>query len=245
MADRIRSRGFTLIELLVVISIIAILASMLLPAIGMVRRSANAGKCGSNLRQIHVQIMVYAGDWEGTLPSVQDGAVDVKWGYMVDPGETGYPAGGTSGQSSRFGIWNCPENRAQRWLCDNTVAGVDGQIFGSYSGNGYNPRTLGWDGRFFGAQLSRLSHTSELIAVLEGITVRSEPWKETGASVPAIPGSMENVTYRHGLRANLVFADGHVGGTGLLRGRGGGTGFAATPTVARCFTNGKAWWAGD
>ena len=59
--------GFTLIELLVVISIIAILAGMLLPAIGSVRDSARSAVCSSNLRQVGMAMNAYANDWDGLV----------------------------------------------------------------------------------------------------------------------------------------------------------------------------------
>jgi prepilin-type N-terminal cleavage/methylation domain-containing protein len=60
-----RARGFTLIELLVVISIIAILAGMLLPVIGVVREMARQSQCGKNQSQI-LGAMVAYGTNEGT-----------------------------------------------------------------------------------------------------------------------------------------------------------------------------------
>ncbi len=62
-------RRFTLIELLVVITIIAILASMLLPALSQARESARRGVCGNHLRQLSVGANLYADDNGGYFPT--------------------------------------------------------------------------------------------------------------------------------------------------------------------------------
>lgn len=63
-----RCTFFTLVELLIVISIIAILAAMLLPALTMARESARKIKCTGNLKQIGTALHMYAADYNDWAP---------------------------------------------------------------------------------------------------------------------------------------------------------------------------------
>ena len=59
--------AFTLIELLVVISIIALLMSILMPALSVVREQGKRAICLSNLRQLTMAWVLYADDYDGKL----------------------------------------------------------------------------------------------------------------------------------------------------------------------------------
>jgi len=92
-------RAFTLIELLVVIAIIAILAAILFPVFAQAREKARQTSCLSNLKQLGLGFMMYAQDYDETLPTVpfnsgNCGGGQVCWPWVDWPNTpgNGWPA---------------------------------------------------------------------------------------------------------------------------------------------------------
>lgn len=103
-AERPAPRPFTLIELLLVITIIAVLASLLLPALTRAKRVAKTASCQSNLRNQAMITTFYAGENDGILPpfcadmynsqyiyatAARKGYLDAMWRTTVPYGMTG------------------------------------------------------------------------------------------------------------------------------------------------------------
>ncbi|MCD4768846.1 MAG: type II secretion system GspH family protein [Bacteroidales bacterium] len=96
-------KGFTLVELLVVIGIIALLVSILMPALGRARELAKRIQCASQLNGLGKAVAMYQNEYRDANPKPWRGVGDGTWGFGGDGSRT---------------IYNPPGGIAYNWWCN-------------------------------------------------------------------------------------------------------------------------------
>ena len=228
-----QKRGFTLIELLVVIAIIAILAAILFPVFSRAREQARKTACLSNMKQLGTALMMYAQDWDETLPFWRTACHN-------DPN---YPPGGLLWTEQLYPyiknweVFQCP-SAAQtngEWMAGCYPGAWGGRpqnnIICHYGYNELISNTNGgWpqppcNGSVGGAKLATLAAPSETVVIGDSPSSVFAPWSIAYGGInfrlamantccpqnkePDLQRALEKFA-RHQGGSNLVFADGHA-----------------------------------
>jgi prepilin-type N-terminal cleavage/methylation domain-containing protein/prepilin-type processing-associated H-X9-DG protein len=107
--NRRTDKAFTLIELLVVIAIIAILAALLLPALASAKERGKRTQCLSNIRQVGIGSIMYAGDFGDKLYPPLAGFNQLGLDISLLPTLQSYGMVLKTNASNQNNIWSCPE----------------------------------------------------------------------------------------------------------------------------------------
>ena len=215
------SRGaFTLIELLVVIAIIAILAAMLLPALGRSKQRAYTIVCLNNLKQLQVCWQMYAHDNDDVIPPNN-------FVYQVQMGTTNSPTLGEDNLTWCRGLAPLETNEINAansllfiyntstaiYHCPSDHSTIDGhpEMLRKRSYNVSNSANCAADNHF--RKYSEIKVTTGLFVFID--TDEDDIWDSTFGIIPANYPFWSNYWLdipadRHQQGCNLTFADGHA-----------------------------------
>ncbi|HET6249284.1 MAG TPA: type II secretion system protein [Tepidisphaeraceae bacterium] len=108
-----RARGFTVIELMVTMTIIVVLMSMLIPAVGKVRGMSMATQCQSNIHQLMTAFLAFSVDHDNCLPGCINndgpGYQTYQYDWLSQSGIAGAPQTGTIWPYiNTYQVYRCP-----------------------------------------------------------------------------------------------------------------------------------------
>lgn len=209
--------GFTLIELLVVIALIAVLASLLTPALGKSRAAARAAQCTSNLRQFALATTMYWDEHDGLAfryaQAPTNGGVVYWFGWLGEGPEGTRAFEASAGPLGTYlpcqNVSRCPALRT-----DSPQFKAKAKVSGGACGYGYNLT--------FSPPLDRPPFATASLSQPAGLAVFADAAQVNTFQAPASPTHplLEEFYYlntreptahfRHAARALTSFADGHV-----------------------------------
>ncbi len=226
------ARAFTLIELLIVIAIIATLSAILLPVLSRGKLSAQCGVCQSNQRELGLATQMYWSDNAGNSFAYEVGPTNngvLYWfGWIGNSGGEGHRAFDLS-MGALFQYYYGRDVR----LCPSPVWGLPRfQLKGTNVIFSYGCNSLIFGGPGHSTvNAAKIRHPADTAIMADSAEVNNfqapasptnplfEEWYyvdlETNYSSP---NNFPNTHFRHGQKANVTFADGHVAMEGYVSG---------------------------
>lgn len=200
--------AFTFIELLLVIALIALLAGLLLPALGNAKNKAHHVTCAGNQKQLGLSMLMYAGDWDDFLPCPKNSYGDqATWFYAIDP----YVLNLLPPDTATLPQQIAPVKQDPLWLTFDPVARVNWRTIKM------NRKLIGSSNNVGGvnASLANISPTYRRIATIEKISTTpllldGRVEETTAAGDKSRYDAWETYAgLRHFNGANILFLDGH------------------------------------